>query len=88
MEDLNASFIDNDSIVGFLDDLGGSINGELNGDSEWDVGGQLVTPTVVSYEELINKPKIEGNVLLGDKTFEELSLLRLTNQEIENILIV
>lgn len=41
------------------------------------------------YETLINKPKINSNVLVGDKTLEELGaqyLIKLTNSEIEALL--
>ena len=45
--------------------------------------------TVVSvndYNDLRNKPRIEGVELIGDKSFEELNLQRLTNTELENML--
>lgn len=38
------------------------------------------------YDQLKNKPKIEGNVLVGDKTFEDLGLSELTNTEIQDII--
>lgn len=38
------------------------------------------------YEQLLNKPSIEGVVLIGDKTFEDLHMHVLTNIEIENLL--
>ena len=40
----------------------------------------------IDYNKIQNKPQIEGNVLQGNKTFEELSLESLTNQEIEDLL--
>lgn len=39
------------------------------------------------YEKLINRPQIEGVELIGNKTFEELNLDRITNSEIENMLL-
>lgn len=39
------------------------------------------------YDDLINKPMIEGNVLENDKTYEELGLNRITNSELEDILL-
>lgn len=39
-----------------------------------------------NYNDLNNKPKIEGVELIGDKTFEELNLSSLTNTEIEDLL--
>lgn len=38
------------------------------------------------YEKLINRPKIESVELIGDKSFEQLGLLSITNSEIEAIL--
>ena len=38
------------------------------------------------YNQLINKPRIEGEVLVGDKTFEELHMNALTNMELERLL--
>ena len=38
------------------------------------------------YNQLYNKPSIEGHVLEGDKTFPELGMDTLTVQEIEKIL--
>ena len=42
--------------------------------------------TVSSYLSLSDKPMIEGVVLQGDKSFEELNLLGLTNSEIEELI--
>lgn len=42
---------------------------------------------VSSYNDLTNKPKIEGVTLQGDKTYEMLNLEYLTNQELEEMLI-
>lgn len=41
---------------------------------------------VTSYNDLTDKPQIEGITLIGDKTYEELNLQRITNTEIENLL--
>lgn len=38
------------------------------------------------YEELINKPQIEGVTLIGNKTFSDLTLDRITNSEINYLL--
>lgn len=48
-------------------------------------GGGDVTE-VADYETLINKPKIEGVTLLGDRSFEDLTLSGMTNSEIEELL--
>lgn len=39
----------------------------------------------LDYTKLINKPRIEGIILGGNKTFPELNLNSITNSEIENI---
>ena len=38
------------------------------------------------YEELYNKPQIEGVTLIGNKSFEDLTLVSLSNIEIEFML--
>lgn len=38
------------------------------------------------YEELINKPSIEGVTLIKNKTFSQLGLDKMTNFDIENLL--
>lgn len=38
-----------------------------------------------NYDPLINKPRIEGNELIGDKTFLQLGLLEITPQEIDDM---
>lgn len=39
-----------------------------------------------SYNDLSDKPQIEGITLVGNKTYEELNLQRITNTELENLL--
>ena len=40
---------------------------------------------VISYEDLINKPKIEHHELINDKTFDELDMSRIDYDELESI---
>ena len=47
--------------------------------------GLVRTVVVDDYEQLANHPSIEGNELVGDKTFEELGLEELGNMEIAEI---
>lgn len=51
------------------------------------VRGTLSLPSTVDgtkdYEKLKNKPSIESVTLLGNKTFEDLGMVRCTNSEIE-----
>lgn len=51
---------------------------------DMDVGGGIAILT--DYNLLNNKPQIEGVTLEGNKTFEELTLVSLTNAEIEQLL--
>lgn len=76
----------------------GEISGELQTVQE--IGGELSPVRNVSgelsvpkervvaedYERLRNKPSIEGNVLIGDKTFQQLGLNEITPQEIDEII--
>lgn len=48
--------------------------------------GLTTVVSVNDYNDLRNKPRIEGVELIGDKSFEELNLQRLTNTELENML--
>ena len=66
-----------------------NISGNIRDPSR--VSGEVRMPEkeVVSmndYNQLINKPQIEGITLEGNKTFEELTLISLTNAEIEQML--
>lgn len=50
--------------------------------------GHLEAPAVIihaDYENLDNKPQIEGVTLIGDKSFEDLNLQRVSNAEIEDL---
>ena len=40
---------------------------------------------IISYEDLINKPKIEHHELINDKTFDELDMSRIDFNELDNI---
>lgn len=67
----------------------GSLSGSLSGGGA--VNGGLNVPKVITvidkdYNSLINKPKINGVELIGDKSFPDLGLESLSNIEIENLL--
>lgn len=49
-------------------------------------GGLTTMPTGIDYNKIINHPSIEGNELIGDKTFKQLGLDTLTVQEVQSIL--
>lgn len=55
----------------------GSMRGELSG----------LIPAVKDYEKLMNLPRIEGNVLIGDKTFMQLGLGEITPSDIDDMMI-
>ena len=55
-------------------------DGEIDTDIEISTGGTN------DYNDLINKPSIEGVELVGDKSLEELGVEALTPQEIDAII--
>lgn len=61
------------------------MSGTLSGSSEL-AGGLSGDIVHKSYNELIDKPSINSVVLEGDKSFEELGLAGLTDQEIDEII--
>lgn len=63
-----------------------SLVGSIGGDGN--MRGLMNVPQsgTKDYNELYNKPKIEGVTLEGNKTFEELTLIGLTNIEIYNLI--
>lgn len=68
-------------------EIAGTIKGSLSPTRE--IKGSLTIPKgggTTNYEELINKPSIEGHELIGDKSFKQLGMDTLSVQEIEKIL--
>ena len=55
-------------------------------DGEIDTDIEISTSGTNDYNDLINKPSIEGVELGGDKTLEELGVEALTPQEIDAII--
>lgn len=47
---------------------------------------EYYAPFTGSYNDLTDKPSIEGVTLTGNKTYEELNLQRITNSEMEDML--
>ena len=65
-----------------------SMSGTLSGHGS--MSGSTRTSVIKvtnNYNDLINKPMIEGNVVEEDKTYEELGLNKITNSEMEDILL-
>lgn len=50
--------------------------------------GRVLRQMFNDYEDLINKPQIEGVTLEGNKTYEELNLKKITNTELEEMLTI
>ena len=55
-------------------------------DGEIDTDIELSANGTNDYNDLVNKPSIEGVELIGDKTLEELGVEALTPQEIDAII--
>ena len=62
---------------------------EFGSEKTFEVGGmrERVVTVEKDYEKLINKPRIEGIELEGDKTFEDLSLAAITANDIDDIIV-
>ena len=48
---------------------------------------QRIVTTEMDYEKLNNKPRIEGIELIGDMSFEDLSLAAITANDIDDMII-
>jgi outer membrane cobalamin receptor len=55
-------------------------------DGEIDTDIELSTSGTNDYNDLVNKPSINGVELVGDKTTEELDILPLTTAEIDEFM--
>lgn len=78
MNELNGTASGGNKIVGRLENETKSLIGKLSRLPSGSGGDG-------DYESLLNKPKINGEVLLGDKSLEDLGELTLTNTEIKQI---
>lgn len=56
----------------------------LNGETLENVGGTVTIN--LDYEDLAAKPQINGIQLIGNKSFSELGMNRITNNEIDTIM--
>lgn len=90
---LSAQISSGDSLAAVINDSGGfstfietesNIQGEINGDKT--LYGNVTLGGTYDYNDLYNKPKINGVTLEGDKTSEEINIKALTNLEIEELL--
>lgn len=62
----------------------------INGNSSSNITPRIAPPTAQigtkDYEELENKPQIESVELIGNKTFEDLGLESLNNEDLMHLL--
>lgn len=79
------------SIQGQINSANGYLTGVISDAGL--LGGQVVgmrglkgDPGTTIYSELSDKPQIEGVTLSGNKSFSDLNLVSLTNQEIEDLI--
>ncbi len=74
-------------ISGELDGHVEEMSGTLSSSDSLDGNlGDRQIMTINDYEKLDNIPSIEGVPLIGDKTFTQLHMSRLTNTDIEALL--
>lgn len=57
---------------------------ECDCDLEFSLGQQVEFPP--NYEELMNKPRIEGHVLVGNSTLPQIGVGDITEQDIDQII--
>lgn len=69
----------------FLEKTGIS-NGDIDGILQYLIDED--DPGTANYNNLTNKPAIEGITLIGNKTYDQLNLQRITNSEIEDLLVL
>lgn len=66
----------------------GTLSGNISSPSA--LSGGLSLPREIkrsnNYEELENLPQIEGVTLIGNKSFAQLNMTRITNSELEELL--
>lgn len=84
---MNGSLSAPGTIVGSLSATG-TLSGNISSPSA--LSGGLTLPKVIKrsndYEELQNLPQIEGITLIGNKSFAQLNMARITNTELEELL--
>lgn len=84
---MNGSLIAPGTISGSLSATG-TLTGNLS--SPLALSGGLTIPKEIkqsnNYEELQNLPQIEGVTLIGNKSFAQLNMSRITNSELEDLL--
>lgn len=78
---------DHATFMQVFDDANGTriVYATVNNQNDWTMGDIPLDDGVTSYNDLTDKPQIEGVTLSGDKTYDELNLIRITNAEIETL---
>ena len=77
MSAIDVQVIDPEQIIEILESGSNEVDVETN---------EVINEGTRNYNDLTNKPQIEGVTLEGDKTFDELNLTSITNSEIEDLL--
>lgn len=77
MSAIDVEVISIDQIIEITESEGSEIDIEAN---------EVINEGARNYNDLTNKPRIEGVTLEGDKSFDELNLNAITNSEIEDLL--
>ncbi len=84
---MNGSLSAPGTISGSLSDTG-TLAGNIS--SPLALSGGLIIPKEIKrsndYEKLENLPQIEGVTLIGNKSFVQLNMARITNSELEELL--
>lgn len=84
MPDLNATIKIDGTLYGTLSQPDQTLSGTIETEKKLN-GGLNKASAVQDYNFLSNKPKIEGVTLMGDKSFNDLGLLGMSNFDIEDI---
>lgn len=84
---MNGSLSAPGTISGLLSATG-TLSGNISSPSA--LSGELSLPREIkrsnNYEELEHLPQIEGITLIGNKSFAQLNMTRITNSELEELL--
>lgn len=84
MPDLNATVVLDGTLNGTLSPPEQTLNGTIEVEKHLS-GGINKATAIQDYNFLSNKPKIEGVTLVGDRSFNDLGLLGMSNFDIEDL---
>ena len=75
-----------DGSMSFGEGLDGSMSFNDSMSGSMDMGGITVLDGTYDYNELENRPSIEGHELIGDSTLPQIGVWDITPQQIDNII--